>query len=814
MKRPLASIAIAYGSGILLADRFSMPLQVLLVCSAVVTVLALVLNRGRLWLLLFAAFLTGAASFTFHTSVLSPHDLRLLATNPPVLVEIRGVLGETPSQRIYQDGDEQVSRTLAELEVTALRCDNNEWQPATGRVASSTPGLLPQELTRASRVQVAGVLEFPPTPLAAGLFDYRAYLQRRGIYYQLKCSGAVDWIVERAAPLSLSERFTTWAKTILKHGLPEEDESLRLLWAMTLGWRTGLGGDVSEPFMRSGTMHVFAISGLHIALIATILVVVLRVCGVPRRYCGWIVIPLIWFYTGATGWQASAIRSTLMSSVVIAGWTLRRPNDLLNSLAGAALIILVWDPQQLFQAGFLLSFAVVLSMALFEPVMRPFRDAWMQPDPFLPDKLQPRWAKWRRWAWVRLTPGVITSAAAWLGSIPLVACFFHLFTPVTLVANLIIVPLSSLALISSLASLTVGGLLPSLAAVFNHSSWFIMVCMVRLSEWFANLPGAYFHVAAPGVVTLVLYCGLLVAILAGWLKRSRHRRLLLAGAAALATVWFVESWLSQSKTELTVLPLQASHAVYVDAKSGGDWLIDCGSETAARFATRPFLAARGVNRIPHLALTHGDIQHVEGMHWLNSAFTIGTSWVGPTPFRSKAYRDALAFLESVGRPARLARHGDVIGPWTILHPSAGDGFALADDRCLVLRGQFDGVRVLLLSDLGQAGQKELLQRNSDLQADIVITGFPRRGEPLVDALFQAIRPKLVVLAETPEPMSELHLRKVRERLAKGGAEVIETRRSGAVTISIDKSWSVASMKPPRITAMDESSARPHSEPEE
>ena len=75
--------------------------------------------------------------------------------------------------------------------------------------------------------------------------------------------------------------------------------------------------------------------------------------------------PIIWFYTGATGWQASAIRATIMSSVLIIGWILRRPNNLLNSLAASALLILLWQPEQLFQPGFQLSFLLLLTMAVW-----------------------------------------------------------------------------------------------------------------------------------------------------------------------------------------------------------------------------------------------------------------------------------------------------------------------------------------------------------------------------------------------------------------------------------------------------------------
>src|SRR5207237_816186 len=78
----------------------------------------------------------------------------------------------------------------------------------------------------------------------------------------------------------------------------------------------------------------------------------------------------------------------------ITGWSLKRPGDLLNSLAAAALIILIWDPQQLFQAGFQLSFFVVLSIALFLPPLEKIRDRLLRPDPLLPPDLVPRWQRW------------------------------------------------------------------------------------------------------------------------------------------------------------------------------------------------------------------------------------------------------------------------------------------------------------------------------------------------------------------------------------------------------------------------------------
>src|SRR6185295_11424870 len=129
---------------------------------------------------------------------------------------------------------------------------------------------------------------------------------------------------------------------------------------------------------------------------AGLLVTWLRVFRLPRWVCGWIVIPLVWAYTGVTGWQASAVRSTIMATVILVGWSLRRPSDLINSLAVAAFVILLWDPQQLFQASFQLSFSVVLSLALVTPVLDRIRQQWLAPESMQPEKLRPWYYKWIR----------------------------------------------------------------------------------------------------------------------------------------------------------------------------------------------------------------------------------------------------------------------------------------------------------------------------------------------------------------------------------------------------------------------------------
>src|SRR6266496_1811731 len=334
MNRPLAIVALLYVGGVLLGAFLSLPVPWLFVVSLGLAGASFVWSAARVYLLSLLAVFIGWTNLATRSAVISPFDLRTLVGTNLEFVTLRGTLCDTPSLRVYEHRGKETWRTLARINVATLQRDA-QWHPAFGRVAVAIPGVLGANVFGGQMVDVTGVIHPPKGPAAEGLFDYRTYLRQQGIYHQLQVESTNDWrTVSTGASPPLADRFRRWSQKTLAAGLPNEDESLHLLWAMALGWTTALTDEVSEPFMRTGTMHIFAISGLHIALIAGILVSLLRVLQIPRGLCGWLVIPLIWFYTAATGWQSSAIRSTIMMSIVIAGWALKRPSDLLNSLAG------------------------------------------------------------------------------------------------------------------------------------------------------------------------------------------------------------------------------------------------------------------------------------------------------------------------------------------------------------------------------------------------------------------------------------------------------------------------------------------------
>jgi competence protein ComEC len=281
-----------------------------------------------------------------------------------------------------------------------------------------------------------------------------------------------------------------------------------------------------------------------------------------------------------------------------------------------------------------------------------------------------------------------------------------------------------------------------------------------------------------------------------------------------AVIYLARWQASRDEVRVTVLPLNGAHTVFVDAAGRrNDWLIDCGNTNAVAFVTKPFLRAQGVNRVSRLALTHGDLRYAGGFQPMEELFGVKEVYTSPVRFRSAAYRRIVSELEAEPERHQFIRRGDAAGAWRVLHPAPEDKFPQADDNALVLLGDFHGTRLLLLSDLGRPGQEALMQRESDLRADIVVSGLPEQSEPLSDALLERVQPKVVIVADSEVPATKRVGARLRERLERRGGNVVYTRFSGAVTITLsDAGWELSAMDGRQLSAKTLKLAVPTSEP--
>ena len=299
------------------------------------------------------------------------------------------------------------------------------------------------------------------------------------------------------------------ASRMLASGIADHPDASGLLQALMLGIRLRLPEKVRQDFTTTGTFHVVAISGMHVGMIAWLLASVLRLGGISRVWWFPILAPLLILYTLGTGASASALRACIMACLFYAAALFDRKADGWNALAGAALLILAWNPWQVLDRGFILSFCLVGGLLLTTPFITRATPGFLKPDPFIAPDLIPAWKQacygCARGTWTTL----LLSTAAWLTSLPLTAYFFGRISLIALVANLIAIPASFLIVLAGCFSLVFGSLWGALADIFNYANLAIITVLIKALDLLADIPLASVNVPRPPQWVLPLWYGML-----------------------------------------------------------------------------------------------------------------------------------------------------------------------------------------------------------------------------------------------------------------------------------------------------------------
>jgi ComEC/Rec2-related protein len=277
------------------------------------------------------------------------------------------------------------------------------------------------------------------------------------------------------------------AAAALAAGIEDYPGTVGILHALLLGYRSRLADDTRDVFTTTGTLHIFAISGLHVGIICWLLTFVLGACRVSRIYWVLFLGPLLAAYTLATGARPSAVRACIMVVVYYLAPLLGRRADAPSALAFAGLATLAVAPRQLCDTGFIFSFSVVAGLIAFYPRFEGVLRGLWRPDP-LRLGLEARWVEWLRGAGRYACSVTAVSCSAWLVSAPLTAHFFGRFAPAALLGNLLVIPLAFAIVLTGCLSLVSGALLPVLGEVFNGTNLALVWLLVRSMEWVEKVP--------------------------------------------------------------------------------------------------------------------------------------------------------------------------------------------------------------------------------------------------------------------------------------------------------------------------------------
>lgn len=815
-KQPLLSAALFFAFGIVLQSAAVLPPDPTLFLAAGGAAAWFLISRRTLlppWpiapLLVTAGMMSAAARMDAVRDV-GPGSLHALVLRVPQHVALRGMVATDPAWRESAERPAAskkahanrrgvaVPRAEFTLRVSAVRF-HTRWEPARGLVlvrlpfsparAASAKGLPPASLEFGQTIEIEGALDHPREARNFDLFDYAEYLARQGIGFVLSAdeSDEMRWLGAASGWGWLFRARSLLARR-LTLGIERDPLACGIIRGMLLGYREDIPPDVNESFRRTGTLHVFAISGSHITAISCALLVVLRLFRVPRAAACWIVLPLLAFYVAATGLRASAIRSLLMAGIVIAGWAIGRPSALLNNLAAAALVVLAADPLQLYDAGFQLSFGVVAALIFLAPAFDQRLRRVVEPDPWIPRKLIPRWRSFLRnpIRWGAAFAAV--SLAAWIGSLGLNIHYFNLVSFVALLANLLIVPLAGASVALGLASVALGVLGDDLGIALNTAHALLIHLMTGISAELGAWRVGCFYVARPPVAWTLAGYALLAAAAALWLDGRRRRALAVLGAmGGLIAVAAAFAW-HDPRLRVDVLDVGVGQAALITGPRFERILVDAGSRSAGRNTVLPFLRARGVNALDLAVITHGDAGHYGGIETVLDALPARRVAVASATFRSKGYQSLLKRLEARGLRIERWREGESAtlrsGRLTALWPPEEFAPARADDGALVLRLESAFGDLLFASDLGSAVERALAAAGRLRPCRLIVQGPPSAEDDQGDAFLSACRPEAVVVNTAEFPFRALPTPALRERWRAARLAAFPTDERGGVLVRL------------------------------
>lgn len=586
-----------------------------------------------------------------------------------------------------------------------------------------------------SEVRARGRFVAADPPRNPGEFDERTWLDRRG--------AAALFLSDQAGAEILMGRWASWAAGVrqgfrlaVTDGLPEDSREADVIRAVVIGEYPKDDDEVVTAFRNSGTLHVFSVSGLHVAMVGMAVWFVLKRLGVPRRVSIPLLVALMFGYSWITGNSPPAVRSAWMAAVFLGAFMARRRPDLLNALGAVLLGAAVWDGRLLGQAGVQLSYGVVAAIGLWGGWFSRTLGRFAEPDSYLPKVLlttwQSRWFGAKRW----VTDSVAVSCAAGLGSTPLTAWHFGLVTPIAVVASLFMIPVVFLLLVCGLLSSAVHPFAPGAAGGLNRLNGKVAWVCSGLAEKLSEVPGA--SVSLP----------------------------------------------KGPRPFLLVYDLDYGAGASCFAAADGVVMMDCADKFSFRRVVLPSLRSFGVSP-DSVVLSHPDGGHIGGGELLLRSSEIHQVLLPVDRSRSPAFRS----WRGEGLRTVLAGRGmslpfpDRACLETLHSPDPLAWDAVADERVAIHRLNWRGWRILFVSDAGLRTEEKLLASGQDLKADVLIAGHHRTDLSLGDAFIAAVAPRVIIASNSPHPPEErLDPRKV-AWWRKSGIEVFDQRNTGGVLLT-------------------------------
>lgn len=531
-----------------------------------------------------------------------------------LLITVRGEVESIP--RLTRSGRGQFWLRVNQVnEITNNNTPIAVSKEVSGLVYVTVPLLKATGLYPGESIAITGTLYKPQPPSNPGGFDFQNYLAQQGSFAGLR-GRYISHDPSQPPPWGLwkiRQRITRAQAQLL--GVPKGS----LLSAMVLGrLAVDLPYDIRDIFVQVGLAHILAASGFHVSFLLGIVLAITQKFS-PRIRFGLGGLTLL-VYLGLTGISPSVLRATLMNLAVLIALLTQRQTKPLNVLLIVAILLLIFNPNWIFDIGFQLSFLATLGLLVTVPAFMQGLN-WM--PPFFASLI-----------------AVPLSAIIW--TLPLQLYVFKVLSPYSILVNIITSPLISLITLGGMISALFALFLPSLGTAISQVLYYPLGGLIEIVHYFSQLPG---NSIAVGTISLIQFMSLYGVILLIWIyftwvnppsnpqfSRPQKRLIPLLFAVTLALlIVVVPSWsIKAVQFQATILNTPQEPILVLEEK-GQVALINSGSQNTVKFAVLPFLNAQGVNEIKTAVATHSQLGLSIGWPSILESIPIQTFYDNPTP---------------------------------------------------------------------------------------------------------------------------------------------------------------------------------------
>jgi len=681
----------------MLADSVQLPLAPLLGITTAALVFAWIfpirgINLSRCLLLLLVLDTAGALHYQRH--ILSPSRAvaQSLSPDAPRTVVITGRVLDVPD-------DSQRFRLSVQTAVPADLFQQN------AQLLVRWKGTSPQ---CGDVVRCRALLRPIPAARNPGQFDAAEYFLRQDLWAEADLLRPSDGSVLFA---NSQWQIQTWAAHLsvviseqLRRGIERRPQTHALISSMVLGIHAGSLLEARPWFRDTGTLHLFAVSGLNMTMLAAFLAIMLRTAGIGPRLGSLLALPVLVAYGIATGMGASCVRAMVMCVLILGADWIHRPAVVLNSLGGAGLLLLLWDGNNLFQGGFQLSFGIVLTLALCVRPLASRLHRTLEPDALLPKRLWSQWQKHLLAIGRPIAEACSVSLIAWISGLPWSLLLFHQITPIGVLVNLVAVPVAFVNLALGFLAVFCAPLGITTPALNRANAW-VAERLLDFVRSASQIPKGHWAVSNPFKPSPSLVA----------FDFGRGGAVLLRGA-------------------------------------NKRWLLDCGPEMETRSTLIPAAHLYGIQQLDGLVLSHGNSAHIGGAVAAQEAFNPKRIVNSPLEDNSRSRRHLLQWFASGHIPVQTASAGDWLEATAtesleVLYPPPDLATGIADDKGLVLRWTTPNWTVLFTADAGLPTERWLLANSlKRLHADVWLRGTHSREATGTDDFARAVGARLIVVA--------------------------------------------------------------------